>query len=321
MARTQGLHIRPNSPIPPQRLHLIPLVMNASQIKDQVSIPEYLRSMGIEPARTSPRGLMYHCPWRDDRHPSLSVTPDGHAWFDHSTGESGSVIDLAMKMLHTEDLAQVCAAFDTFSFHRSTPIVLDQRKEKERGGGGDAFASFNVVPLRSKKLLAYLVGRGIREDIARGYCQEAHYSFKPGDSFLYAVAFANDKGGYELRNERFKGAKSPKGITTHAEVFGVPMVVFEGFIDMLSFATMEGRRRHNYCVLNSVTNVGDAIERLATIQTKIYLCLDNDQAGREATASILSSIPHAQDISGRFAPYNDLNDFLTQGKSGGDGHR
>ena len=299
--------------------------MNASQIKNQVTILEYLRSIGFEPVKVTPKGLTYHCPWRDDSHPSLSVTPDGRAWYDHGTGEHGSIIDLAMKTLQTTDLAQVCAAFSSFFPNRSETII-DQRKEKEpSASGGDAFASFNVVPLRSKRLLAYIEGRGIRPDIARAYCQEAHYTFRGIDNgFLFALAFPNDKGGYELRNEQFKGSRSPKGITTHLEIFGAPVVVFEGFIDMLSFATMEQKRKHNYCVLNSVTNAAAAIERLANAPKpwlpKVYLCLDNDDAGRETAERIRAAIgERAEDISGRFAPYNDLNDFLTatRGKSGG----
>ena len=287
-----------------------PNIMNIAQIKQSITIPEWLQSLGIEPVKASANGLTYHCPWREDRHPSMSVTADGRVWYDHSAGEHGSVIDLAMKILKTSDLSQVCAAFDSFSLNRS--MVLDQRKEKEIFPGVDAFKSFNVVPLHSKKLLSYLSGRGIQEEVAKGYCEEAHYSFTDDESFLYAVAFKNEKGGYELRNDHFKGCRSPKGITLHKEQFGVPMVVFEGFIDMLSFATMEGRngRKHNYCVLNSVTNAETAIERLSGMGGKIYLCLDNDQAGRETTAKMLKQLPQAMDISSRFAPFKDLNDYL-----------
>lgn len=290
-----------------------PNIMNIAQIKQSITIPEWLQSLGIEPVKASANGLTYHCPWREDRHPSMSVTADGRVWYDHSSGEHGSIIDLAMKMMKTSDLAQVCAAFDTFSPNRSIPY-LDQRKEKETASGdGEAFSSFNVVPLRSRGLLSYLSGRGIQEDLAKAYCQEAHYSFGGPDNFYYAVAYPNDKGGYELRNAHFKGGTSPKGITTHLEVYGAPVVVFEGFIDMLSFAMMERRRRHNYCVLNSVVNADAAIERLAAAPspwvTKVYLCLDNDQAGREATAKMLQQLPMAEDISSRFAPFKDLNDY------------
>lgn len=287
--------------------------MNVAQIKQSITIPEYLRSIGIEPIKATAKGFLYRCPWRDDRHPSMSVTADGRVWYDHSAGEHGSIIDLAMKILKTSDLSQVCAAFDSFSLNR--PMVLDQRKEKETASGGaDGFSSFNVVPLRSRGLLSYLSGRGIQEELAKAYCQEAHYTFKGIDNYCYAVAFPNDKGGYELRNAQFKGGTSPKGITTHLEIYGAPLVVFEGFIDMLSFAMMERRRTHNYCVLNSVANVDAAIERISEIPspwvTKIYLCLDNDQAGREATAKMLEQLPQAIDISSRFAPFNDLNDYL-----------
>lgn len=279
--------------------------MNASQIKEQIGIVEYLRGIGIEPASITARGYMYRCPWRDDKHPSLSVTPDGRAWFDHSTGEKGSVIDLAMKVNNTNDLAAVCALFASSSFHQSRPF--DQGKEKDKA---QAFKSFNIVPLQSRGLFAYLNERGIPGNVARSYCQEARYSFSGQDGGLYALAFPNDKGGYELRSKHYKGCKSPKGITTHFELENAPTVVFEGFMDFLSFVAMEGARRHNYCILNSITNAGEAIEKLSGC-AKVYLCLDNDDPGREAAAHIRDSLGgDVEDISSRILPYKDLNDFL-----------
>jgi hypothetical protein len=281
--------------------------MNASQIKEQIGIVEYLRGIGIEPASITARGYMYRCPWRDDKHPSLSVTRDGRAWYDHSTGEKGSIIDLIMKIQHTNDLAQVCASFASSSFRQS--IVFDKGKEKDQG---EAFKSFDVVPLQSPGLFAYLKGRGIPSDVARMYCQEARYSFNSQEDgrYMYAVSFLNDKGGYELRSKYFKGCKSPKGITTYFDIENAPTVVFEGFIDFLSFVTMEGTRKHNYCVLNSITNAAEAIEKLSGC-CKVYLCLDNDGPGQQTAAYIMANLSgDVEDISPRILPYKDLNDFL-----------
>ena len=284
--------------------------MNANQIREQISIVAYLHGIGIEPTRASGRGFMYRCPWRDDKHPSLSVTADGRAWYDHSTKEHGSIIDLAMKILNTTDLAQVCAALDPFSFHQS--VSFDQGKEKGCAAVEDAFSSFNVLPLRSGGLFAYLNERGIPGDVARSYCQEAHYSFNGQEDgrFMYAIAFRNDKGGYELRSKHFKGCKSPKAITTLFDLENTPTVVFEGFIDFLSFVAMEGTRKHNYCILNSITNAAEAIEKLSACE-KVYLCLDNDEPGRQAAAHIRANlVGDVEDISSRILPYKDLNDFL-----------
>lgn len=286
--------------------------MNAAQIKENISIVDYLRGMGIEPTKTTARGYMYRCPWREDIHPSLSVTPDGRAWYDHATGEHGSIIDLVMKIAKTTDLGEVCAMFSS-SFHPS--MSVDQRKEKGEVSPMDAFSRFKVVPLRSRGLFAYLNERGIPSEVAQRYCKEARYSFKDKDGDLYAVAFQNDSGGYELRSRYFKGSSSPKDITTIFDHENAPIVVFEGFIDFLSFVSMDGDSRHNYCVLNSVSNAEKAVEVLKDQTSQIYLCLDNDEAGQRAASYIVEATGgKARTVSQRFAPFKDLNEYLVNRK-------
>jgi hypothetical protein len=165
--------------------------------------------------------------------------------------------------------------------------------------------------LHSPGLFAYLQSRGIDSGIAQKLCKEAHYSFRNGErTELYALAFPNDKGGYELRSLRFKGSKSPKGITYCLCRDNAPTVVFEGFIDCLSFATLTNGIKHNYLVLNSVVMVEAAIEKLRFLPSKIFLALDNDAAGSDATAKLLAALPNAIDIRARFAPCMDVNDYL-----------
>ena len=185
---------------------------------------------------------------------------------------------------------------------------MDREKEK-----GSTFVKFEVVPLQSPGLYAYLYHRKINIGIAKRFLQEARYSFKEGDGYLYALAYPNDKGGYELRSSRYKGCTTPKSITTHFYVEGVSLIIFEGFTDMLSFATLCGEVRHSYIILNSIVNVDAAIESIRNSRTRfgnILLALDNDKGGNEATAKILAAFPDAMDIRGRFAPFKDVNEYL-----------
>src|SRR5262249_22155611 len=57
--------------------------------KERLRIPALWRHFGFcgEP-KTSCR-----CPWREDRKPSFSVSPDGLLWNDFATGEGGDVVD------------------------------------------------------------------------------------------------------------------------------------------------------------------------------------------------------------------------------------
>lgn len=290
--------------------------MNIDQIKERYTCLDYL---GKPLRKTSAGWFLYRCPWKKDIHPSLNVSPNGKVWIDKSTGDKGGIIELAQSCLNTKDLRAVCAEFASSSFSLSKS--LDYQKEKDLECS--RFASFNVVPLQSRGLYAYLTNRGINTSIARQFLQEAHYSFyeHTDGRYLHALAYPNDLGGYELRGapyagnpDGFKGGTSPKGITTHFDRENAPVVVFEGFMDMLSFATLCGEVRHNCVVLNSVVNVPAGIEKLINYSGKIYLALDNDKGGEDATMEMLDALPSAIDIRSRFAPATDVNEYLSKNR-------
>ena len=279
--------------------------MNIQQIKEKYTCLDYL---GKPLRKTSSGWYLYRCPWKEDNHPSLNVSPDGRVWHDQSTGEKGGIIELVMTYLNTKDLSRVCNEFSSSSFLLSK--ISDEQKEKDTECS--VFRSFEVIPLRSRGLFAYLYQRKVNIDIAKQYLQEAHYSFveRTDGNYLYALAYQNDKGGYELRSSFYKGCTSPKGITTHFSIKNAPIIVFEGFFDMLSFATLCGAVKHNYLVLNSIVNAPAAIRVLQSYTGKIYLCLDNDKGGDSATKEMLKVLPDAKDIRYKFAPYKDVNLYL-----------
>lgn len=279
--------------------------MNIQQIKEKYTCLDYLG----QPVKKTRNGYLYHAPWREDTNPSLSVTANGRGWHDLATGEHGSVIDLVMRCLNTNDVRLACEEIehqDPSSFSFSQPILEEYEEKKKESG----FTKFEVEKLQSKGLFAYLYHRKVNIEIAKQFLQEAHYSFKDGDSYLYALAYANDKGGYELRSSFYKGSTSPKGITTHWLNDGASVVIFEGFIDMLSFATMCGSVKHNYIVLNSIVNKEAALEVLKNLSNQVYLCLDNDRGGDNTTSWFLQQLSLAEDIRKRFAPAKDVNDYL-----------
>lgn len=282
--------------------------MNIKQIKEKYTCLDYIGADKV--VRQGSYGFLCRCPWREDTHPSLSISPNGKGWIDQSTGEHGNLIDLVAKCIGSTDFARICAEFDSvqpqsFSFPQTKD--LEGGKEEE-----SSFTRFSIVPLQSRGLFAYLTQRGIDTTIAKNLCSEAHYSFTDqNDKYLYALAFPNEKGGYELRSAFFKGSKAPKGVTTHLLTENVPYVVFEGFFDMLSFATLTKGIKHNYIVLNSVINVDSAIAKLQEWpDAVVYLLLDNDPAGDEATQKILSALRNAKDIRHKIAPHKDVNDYL-----------
>jgi CHC2 zinc finger len=63
-----------------------------------ISISEYLSSLGIGATYISGNDHWYRSPFREERTPSFKVNSRLNVWFDHGTGEGGTIIDLAAKL-------------------------------------------------------------------------------------------------------------------------------------------------------------------------------------------------------------------------------
>lgn len=170
--------------------------------------------------------------------------------------------------------------------------------------------------MTNKALIDYLTERRINLDIAKEHCKEIYYSI--GDKRYFAIGFENESGRYELRNKYFKGCTS-KDITTYKHQLSNQQekqntevcLVFEGFIDFLSYLTIKDRIKPlvDTIVLNSTANLSKAME-LIKAHDKVYTFLDNDSTGRNATEQIAKTCPAVIDQSVKYAGCNDLNDYL-----------
>ena len=181
------------------------------------------------------------------------------------------------------------------------------------------FSDISVVPLHSTALLAYLRERKIDTDVARNECVEVHYACN-GKRY-YAIGFRNRSGGYELRNRWFKGCIAPKDIShirQDGENENKICLVFEGFIDYLSFLTLMkygslpcfDAMESDFIVLNSVSSICKALPLLRKYGKTVCL-LDNDAAGHNAFASLYKALNgKAEDLSSLYKGFKDLNDYL-----------
>jgi DNA primase len=271
-------------------------------------IREYLAGLNIYPANERGYYGMYHSPFREDRDASMKVDYSKNLWIDYGTNEGGTLIDLVMRMnnISFSDAVAELEKYDTttvrqinsFSFHGNT--VLPKQEP--------AIKIDKVQPIENPALISYLKERGIDIGIAKQYCSEVHYSV--GDKSYFAVGFRNDTRGYELRNKYFKGSSSPKNITTINN--GSDMVMlFEGFIDFLSYLSMKNNPtpRIDSAILNSVANLPKAIPFLQSHQT-IHAFLDNDEGGKRTVDTLRSVCKEVIDQSNFYRNHKDLNECL-----------
>lgn len=278
-----------------------------NQIKN-INIRAFLAEQGIQPKQQRVGCGMYLSPFRAERTPSFKVDYNKNLWYDFGSGEGGSIIDLVMK-LNGCNIGEAIAKLEngnSFSFHRvelvesahSTPSTLQIH---------------SVEPLQNCHLIDYLQSkRAIDIAVAREYCREVHYTI--ADKYRYAIGFQSDAGGWELRNEFFKGSTSPKSPTTFNNDSN-SCLLFEGFMDMLSYLTLKNTVRPtvDMAVLNSVNNLHRAEEFLQRHST-IHCFLDNDTAGREALRKVEALAKEVVDNSTFYRHHKDLNEYLINRK-------
>ena len=207
---------------------------------NNISIKDYLNSLGIQPAKEKGSYGMYRSPLREDNTPSFKVDYNANLWCDYGTGEGGTLIDLVMKQHQCNAYGAICRLEQgdtaSFSFHGKE---LPERDTKRQAASPIEIR--RIQPLQNPALIRYLQERGISPGTASPYVQEMYYRI--GGKPYFALAFRNDSGGYELRNPRFKGSTS-KDIT-HIRQKGEPRdtcFVFEGFMDFLSFLTIRQQK-------------------------------------------------------------------------------
>ena len=260
---------------------------------------------------------MYRSPFRDDSTPSLKVDYSKNLWYDFGSGEGGSIIDLVMKM-------DGCTINDAMEHLREQPLipVEDQLSFSfhRNSGKNSGITLIEDKPLEHPRLLEYLQSRKIDTDIAREHCREIHYSV--GENTYYAIGFANNAGGYELRNPSFKGCIAPKDITRIRQENGKESCfVFEGFMDYLSLLTIRKQLNpeypnsnwHDNIILNSTANLQKAIPLLADYE-QVHSFLDNDKAGMTVFREMEKELGYRiRNSSHHYSGYKDLNEYLCAG--------
>ena len=286
-----------------------------SRIK-RYPIVEYLERKGIKPVRSTPAYALYHSPLRAETHPSFKVDTEKNLWIDYAEGKGGSIIDLCMRL-------EGCTLLEAIRIlgQNAPDITHVPRRESVQGTSKQesirqAVSTSGVRRLIEisdtlpPHLLKYLQeDRCINIEKAMPFLRCISYEVR--GLHYQAIGFANQSGGYELRdNGIFKGTIAPKDITPIFADRAEPVCIFEGFMDFLSFFSMKEEVIHHCLVMNSVSNVAKAIRYLNDRHlTHIRAFLDNDDAGKRATNDFIRAGFKVEDISVHYRNFKDLNEY------------
>ena len=273
--------------------------MNCKEAKN-IDITSFLAEKGVKPAKVYGNYMMYYSLFRNERTPSLKVDIKKNLWNDFGAGIGGTIIDLVMHLNScSAKEAMIILNNNNFSFHQK-PKALESNKLTR---------ILAVKEIKNRYLMKYLQERKIKESVAKKYCSEIHYTFNGRDSF-YGIGFANDLGGYEIRNKYFKGCIGAKALTTIQNKSNT-VNIFEGFIDFLSYIILKSQAENeDYLILNSTSNVKKAFKIIANYQL-VQTFFDNDSSGRNATESIRKNVKYSfRDSSNLYSNHKDLNELL-----------
>lgn len=272
----------------------------------RIPITDYLSGLGFEPAKIRGVDYWYHSPFREERAPSFKVNTNLNVWYDHGTGEGGSILDLGARLHQCtlqKFLEKLSQENHNVSLHRQ-PLQIEKPQSKLEVISANALADLDLIH--------YLNSRGIDTETARKYCKEVE--FRIGPKMYNAIGFPNQSGAYELRNRWFKGSSSPKDISSinnNAE----KLLVLEGFMDFLSALQIdqsEFKRLANdsdFLILNSLRLL-DRCLPLIQSHKEVNLLLDNDLAAKEAKENLRNKGVQFNDASTLYPQHKDVNEYL-----------
>lgn len=284
--------------------------MNAAQAK-RIPLEALLAHLGHEPSRRAGQDLYYRSPFRAEREPSFHVNAATNRWYDFGPGEGGDVVDLARRLWGVGTSEALRRLADPAP--APPALVATQPAAEPQGAGSPLTITRAIRPVRHPALLDYLRERGIWPETAAPYLHEIHFvrAGRPG----FALGFASDASGYELRNRYGKFAIGRKDVTLlDIKKGGCAVALFEGFFDFLTAIQLDALPAGigQALVLNSTALYARALTRLVALSpTATYLFLDRDPAGLRLTASFVTALAcPVIDASAFYAGHKDLNALL-----------
>ncbi len=281
--------------------------MNAAQAK-RIPLEDFLTRLGHRPERERGGESWYRSPLREEQGPSFRVSQRFNNWVDWGTGERGDIIKLAERLFRTD----TAGALREIERAMGGAVVLRPAPQPP-SETSIAAEEVTVGAIESVALWRYLETRGLDRRLAREHLREIRYAVRGNPYF--ALAFANDAGGHEARNPRFKGTIGHKDISTRRVQAGAGGVaVFEGFLDYVSAIQLNALPDEvgHAVVLNSVALAERGLAKIAElVPDAAYLFLDNDDAGGRLTGIMTQRLTcPLVDAAILYEGYKDVNALL-----------
>ncbi len=293
--------------------------MNIEHAKT-IPLPEILSKIELKPTKQKGIDLWYLSPFRAEKTASFHVNTKRNVWFDFGDNIGGDTVAFVCCYLKSQDenhsvsdalrwLKNMAGYIPTVS-----PEFIPNFTQED-----SSLTLKKVTSLRHPLLIKYLENRGIPYEIGKQYLSEVKLLNKETQSQFFALGFKNEDGGYELRNQFFKGCIKPKTITFIRGKIPKPdgVHLFEGFMDYLSAITSRNGKPFDddAIVMNSLSCMKDASAYIKNYGYRFaYTWLDNDNAGNKARKAFAEFFKTEEGLEHKpmesiFAPYKDVNEW------------
>lgn len=277
---------------------------NKEELKKK-SIVAYMEASGYEHKHNSGKWTFFLSPFRQEGNPSFGVNTILNTWSDFGGESGGDIIELVMKL-------------ENLSFSDACEFIASDKSVKfvefeSKGDANKKYVEVTPVDIIIPSLDVYMTGvRKINKEVLYTYCSVVKFQFPASDYYLpcYGIGFKNDKGGWEVRNETYKIASTPKWYTTIG-IDTESVNLFEGFINFLSALTYYGIKKfkNRTYVLNGTGQISAVLPILKDKHVNYFG--DNDLAGNKVYTKLKQAKIKVTDCRDHYEFSNDLNDYIT----------
>lgn len=243
------------------------------KVKDQVKIADAVEAFGIK-LNSRDKGL---CPFHREKTPSFSIDRKNNIFTCFGCGETGDVITFASKMKEVEPLEAAKLLAEMFHIDVDDCTKRTSIKDYLKACIKDADKTdyFQKRGLTKETVKKYCLGYDVKRNaIVLPYSSELRY---------YQTRSISDKKFYKPTNEE-AGAEP---LFNRKALWGTskePVFIVESPLCALSIMQCSG-------VSVSLCGVGGANKLVKEVKSKkpnapLVLCLDNDEPGQKASASL-----------------------------------
>ena len=267
-----------------------------------VNLEDFLRSQGETLIKS---GREYR--WKE--HDSLTIR--GNKWFRHSQSKGGYPVNFVME-------------FYGKSFPEAIQMLTGENGEGQTEATTAPPTEFHL-PLHSKtadRAIQYLTeSRGLNKTLVEAFLfsgdiyedAKRHNVVFVGRDQNGIPRYAHVRGTDEPFRQDITG--SDKSYPFRYEGNGSQLFIFEAPIDLLSFICLYPRdwQTRSYLALGGVS--GKALDHFLSERKdicQVFLCLDSDTAGSEASLRLAQNIPDGISVARLVPARKDWNDVLRQ---------